>query len=229
MKKVLALAVFLSILCAWPTASRAEGITAGSQLVSGYLGGGAPTNESDIQVRDVSQLSYSTDKVDWGDVSVSYGAQYMYFLTSYLGIGAEVNGNNFTEAEYSIDTYRASEKIKSRMDVYNFMAVGRVNFNPQSRVRAYLPFGLGLAAAESTYKYELEVLGLSGDTKLSKKDTSFAYYVGAGVEADLSNNWVLGGELRYNGFSFDNSKFDSSLSKKDYGYMTLLFKAGYRF
>ena len=42
MKKLLTLAVFLSILCAWPTASRAEGITAGNQMVSGYLGFGVP-------------------------------------------------------------------------------------------------------------------------------------------------------------------------------------------
>ena len=97
MKKLAVLGVLLSILCAWPTAVKAEGIQAGDQLASGYLGFGVPLQESGIKD------PYGTE-LDWGDVSASYGASYLFFPSEYFGVGAEISGNNFTEAEYDVYT-----------------------------------------------------------------------------------------------------------------------------
>lgn len=48
MKKLAVLGVLLSILCAWPTAVKAEGIQAGDQLASGYLGALAPLQDAGL-------------------------------------------------------------------------------------------------------------------------------------------------------------------------------------
>ena len=46
MKKITLLAVFLSMLCAWPTTASAQGIEKGDQMVSVFLGSAAPLNDS---------------------------------------------------------------------------------------------------------------------------------------------------------------------------------------
>lgn len=131
MKKLLALFVFLSILCAWPTASNAQGIESGNQLLSGYLGGSVPLQESGIKEMGT--------ELDWGDGAVSYGASYLVFPSAYFGLGAEISGSNFGEAEFDGTYYGAglffNEKVKTSMNLYNVMLAFRANVNPQSRVR----------------------------------------------------------------------------------------------
>lgn len=221
MKKLAVLGVLLSILCAWPTAVKAEGIQAGDQLASGYLGFGVPLQESGIKD------PYGTE-LDWGDVSASYGASYLFFPSEYFGVGAEISGNNFTEAEYDVYMPGQHGTLKSSMNVYNFMFAFRANVNPQSRVRFYIPFGAGLTSAKGKVKGE----GYFNDD-VSATTSSFGYFIGAGVEADLGeSNWMLGGEVRYSGFKFDTNKYfddGDGFGKKNYSYLSFLVKVGYKF
>ncbi len=171
-------------------------------------------------------------ELDWGDAGVGFGASYLYFVNDYLGIGGEMSGSAFGEAEYDYSAPGEHEKIKSSMSTFNLMAAGRLNVNPQNRVRFYFPFGLGLTSA----KGKLDVSGhgpgyvYAGD--IDGTTTGFGWFVGAGLEADLGqSNWILGGELRYTGFTFDKSEYDiEDLSgKENYSYLSVLFKVGYKF
>lgn len=228
MKKLLALFVFLSILCAWPTASNAQGIESGNQLVSGYLGGGVPLQESGIEVN-------GTD-LDWGNGGVSYGISYFVFPSAYFGIGAEISGSNFNDSEYYdahyVQGHFFEESVETSMNLYNVMLAFRTNLNPQSSVRFYIPFGAGLTSAEGKVKTETSL----GNFNMSGRTNSFGYFVGVGLEADLGqSNWMLGGEMRYNGFTFDTGKVSGdgyevrNGSKEHYSYLSFLFKVGYKF
>lgn len=231
MKKLAVLGVLLSILCAWPTAVKAEGIQAGDQLASGYLGALAPLQDAglgDMYVIDGGGHTFSINDLDWGDAGVGFGASYLYFLNDYLGLGGELSGGVFSEAEYDLSSSWGHTTIKSSMNTFNAMAVGRLNVNPQSRVRVYFPFGLGLTSAKG--KIEMESWG--GNGSVDGTSTSLGYFVGAGVEADLGDsNWMIGGEMRYQGFQFDTGKYDIDgvSGKENYSYLSFLFKVGYKF
>lgn len=220
MKKLAVLGVMFAVLFGFAASAKAEGIEAGNQLASGYLGGAAPLQESGID--------FAGTELDWGDAAVSYGASYLFFPSGYFGAGVEINGNNFAEAEYSISYLGVHGKWKSSMNVYNYMLAFRANINPQNRVRFYIPFGFGLTSAKGKIKGE----GLFSGENYSATTNSFGYFVGAGVEADLGeSNWMLGGEIRYQGFQFDTAKYDIDgiSGKEDYSYLSFIAKVGYKF
>lgn len=219
MKKLAVLGVLLGVLFGFSAFAKAEGIEAGTQLASGYLGFGVPLQESGIKDGSV--------ELDWGDVSVSYGASYLFFPSEYFGMGVEINGNNFTEAEYDVYAYGRHGKLKTSMNVYNYMLAFRANVNPQNRVRFYVPFGFGLTSAKGKIKGEDDF-----DDDWSGTTNSFGYFIGAGVEADLGeSNWMLGGEIRYQGFQFDTAKYDMDgiSGKENYSYLSFMAKVGYKF
>lgn len=238
MKKLTFLAVLISMLCAWPVAASAQGIEKGDQMVSVFLGGAAPLNESGVNSEALTGDPIANAELDWGDGALSYGVQYMYALTPHFAIGAEYNGNSFGDAEYE-RTYFSSasdwgeDEVESKMNVQNFMVAGRYTFNPQANTRFYIPLGLGMASSKATFSLSyVEMAGglLDQDSSsTSQRSTSFAYYIGLGMEGNFHNNWVWGLEGRYQAFTFDYGKFSDEYGKEDLSYFALLLKLGYRF
>lgn len=226
------------MLCAWPVAASAQGIEKGDQMVSVFLGGAAPLNESGVNSEALTGDPIANAELDWGDGALSYGVQYMYALTPHFAIGAEYNGNSFGDAEYE-RTYFASasnwgeDEVESKMNVQNFMVAGRYTFNPQANTRFYIPLGLGMASSKATFSLSyVEMAGglLDQDSSsTSQRSTSFAYYIGLGMEGNFHNNWVWGLEGRYQAFTFDYGKFSDEYGKEDLSYFALLLKLGYRF
>lgn len=237
MKKVL-LAVFVGMLCAWPVASNAQGIKAGDQMVSVFLGGAASLQDSGVESQSITGDPIGNETLDWGDGAVSYGLQYMYAITPNFAIGAEYTGNNFGEAEYERKYFASARdwgesEIDSKMDVHNFMIAGRYTFNPQDNTRFYIPLGLGIAASKATFDLE-ETISMGGlvdheSDSVHKSSTSFAYYLGLGVEGNFNENWIWGVEGRYHAFTFDYGKFSDEYGTENLSYFALLFKVGYRF
>lgn len=225
MKKMAVLAVLCGVLFGFASFAKAEGIEAGSRFVSGYLGASAPLQDSGMK-------EYGTD-LDWADAGVSLGASYVYFVNEHFGLGAELSGSVFAESEYDFYSAREWENVKTSMALLNAMAVARVNINPYSRVRVYIPFGLGITSAEGRVKLDGYESGYYYKGELKENTTSFGYFAGVGVEADLGqSNWVLGGEVRYSGFQFDTDKFfndGDGAGKKNYSYLSFLAKVGYKF
>ncbi len=230
MKKLAVFAVLLGIFFGFASSVKAKGIEAGTQLVSGYLGALAPLQDAgmdDMYFYDGSHL-FKINDLDWGDSGVGFGASYLYFLSDYFGVGGEVSGGAFSEAEYELHSFNGRSTFKSSMNTFNLMAVGRLNVNPQNRVRVYVPFGVGLTSAKGKIKLE----SWAGNESVDGSSSSFGYFVGAGVEADLGqSNWVVGGEIRYQGFRFDLGKYDIEgvSGTKNYSYLSILAKVGYKF
>ena len=146
-----------------------------------------------------------------GDVAfagngANYGAQLMLHGTQYFGIGAEVNMTNFEKEKTDGVDYSA--------DIMRFMVAMKFTFSPEAKTRFYIPLGVGMA------KYK-------GKSDLANEScTKPAAYAGLGVEADLNDIFIIGGEARYNAWQIDKKKFDDTEFLSD---VSLLLKIGIKF
>ncbi len=208
--------------CLFPLLAQANGLEKGDQMVSGFFGGALSASGSEIDI----ETSWGTaDSVGWGNGAISYGLQYLYALNPYLAVGAEFNANNFESTTDTVWGYGYEESVSSKMDVYSLMAAGRLTTSPASSFRFYIPFGAGWAFAKNSVS--ATVAGEYGSD--SDSDNSFIYYVGMGLEGDVSDNWLVGLELRYSSFPFDNSKLVMGGGKEAYSFLSFMLKASYKF
>lgn len=225
MKKVVVLAILSVLFFGLAPVAKATGIEAGTRFIGGYLGGASPLQDSGMREEGTA--------IDWGDTGIQSGISYVYFINEHLGVGAEFSGAVFAEAEYNF--YGAGldyENIKTSMILFNAMATARINLNPYNRVRVYIPFGLGFTSAEGKVKLAGHESGRYYKGEVTGNTTSLGYFAGVGLEADLGrSNWVLGGEVRYSGFQFDTDEFfnGDGFGKKNYSYLSVLAKIGYKF
>lgn len=241
MKKLMFLAVLVSLLSAWPACLLAQGLQKGDQLVSVFVGAGGATNDTHLPwdlTDDTGFALGKTQDLGWGDESVAFGAQYLYAVSPYWAFGAEYNANLFDGATDELNAWGGTgqhmkAEVDQDMDVHNVMAAGRFTLNPQAAWRVYVPFGAGIAFAKSTIKNSFwEQNGGATtytDSRLSASSRSFTYYVGLGLEHRLAGAWLWGLEGRYQSFRFDYDKFASGLGSENLHYVTAMFKLSYVF
>lgn len=201
--------------------ANAQGIEAGDHMFSMMIGGGAGLQDSGTK-------KVNGEEAEWGKAGAVAGLSYMVFPSEYWGLGLEVNDGIF-----------ADDKVKGigweevhGMNVLNAMASMRFNLNPDSRARLYIPFGAGLTSA--TGIIETKIAGDKQDKTASYN--SFGWFAGVGFEIALGSEgrWSLGAEGRYNAFQYDTDKLmnkvgAAGVGKKDYSYLSAMFKASYRF
>lgn len=206
--------------------------------VSVLLGGSVALGHSGISEQDVDPTSEGNSALDWGSASGSYGVQYLYHLQPRWALGLEYNGNNFDDATQTrgviLPPFAWWERdIDSHMDVHNVMAAGRFTFNPQSSFRFYVPFGAGVAFSKGTLKLsETSVLPSDyREEKFTGRNTSFAYYLGLGMEKQFAAHWAWGLEMRYQAFWFNNGEYNlPGVSGLQYHkYISGLLKVAYLF
>ena len=145
--------------------------------------------------------------IAFGGNGATYGAQLMLHGTQYFGIGAEVNMTNYEKEK--------TESIDYSADIMRFLVAMKFTFTPEAKTRFYIPLGVGMA------KYK-------GDLGGNKESiTKPAAYAGLGVEADLNDIFVIGGEARYNAWMLDDKdKFGDTKYLSD---VSLLLKVGIKF
>ena len=221
MKKVCKI-LSVGLWCLFPLLVQANGLEKGDQMVSGFFGGSLSVSGSAI---DIETSWGNAEGVDWAEGALSYGVQYLYVLNPYLALGAEFNANNFESSSDTVWGYGYEETIHSKMDVYSLMIAGRLTTNPGSGFRFYIPFGGGWAIAKNSVSATIN--GVSGSG--SDTDNSFIYYVGMGLEGDVSVNWLVGLELRYSSFPFDTSKLVKGGGNEDYSFLSFMLKLAYKF
>lgn len=144
--------------------------------------------------------------VAFGGNGATYGAQLMLHGTQYFGIGAEFNMTNFEKEKTDGVDYSA--------DIMRFMVAMKFTFSPEAKTRFYIPLGVGMA------KYK------GKDNVTEESCTKPAAYAGLGVEADLNDIFIIGGEARYNAWMLDKEKFDDTKYLSD---VSLLLKVGIKF
>lgn len=205
--------------------ANAQGIEAGDHMFSMTVGAGAGLQNSGLK-------KWNNENIDWGTAGATFGLSYMIFPSEVLGIGLEVNDGIFVGEDDDIRIGANHEEIETGMNVLNAMASLRLNLNPQSRTRFYIPFGAGLSSSTGAIKDTY-----NGWERTERATyNSFGWFAGFGFEIALgsSGSWSLGAEGRYNAFKYDTDKLmnkwgATGVGKKDYSYVSAMFKASYRF
>lgn len=219
MKKLL---IFISFLFfAFPAFAQ---IGQGQNMISGNLGLGFQLDNSGIQ------YSAAGSKLDWGSLGVDYGITYNYFITRHLGAGVEISGANYDGANL---TFSNSDETNDSVHLFKAMLSARLNANPDSRFRFYIPFGAGLVSAKQDM--DINYSGVKYNNK--KTDNSLGWFLGAGLEFDVGNNgWSWGLESRYNMFTYDTDKLVKNApapiqgdGKRKYEYMNFMIRISKRF
>lgn len=195
MKKVIVFLMFVGIYM-FPAAARAQGIESGDAMFSVYGGLGTALQKSGLNV-DGKDLS-------WGNIGAEFGVSYLYFTSPYFGFGADVHYTGFQGSE-SVDyvpgywhwhTFKSDFELRS----LHAMAIGRLNVNPGSRVRVYVPFGVGIAGTLASMKYTWDDYVVNEDPDV---DASLSWYAGLGLEFETSDRLAWSIEGRYSSFSYD--------------------------
>lgn len=239
MKKQLFTALVAMLLGVSYTAPvQAQAIAAPKQSVSVFLGGAVALGHSGLTEQQADPLSEGNDALEWGNLAGSYGVQYLYHFQPRWALGLEYNGNFFDDATQTrgilLPPFGVWERdIDTRMDVHNIMAAGRFTLNPQSGFRFYVPFGAGIARSKATLEVTENNLFPAVHTheRYSGKDTSFAYYLGLGMEKQFAEHFAWGLEMRYQAFWFNNAKYGlpGASGKEHHGYISALLKVAYLF
>ncbi len=120
--------------------------------------------------------------------------QALYFLNPRIGVGISVADQYFAK------DLASGWQLNTRTRMQNLMAVGHVFLTPQSAYKLYVPLGVGVARTD--FSMDFSPLG---DSKKHFNYTGFAYYVGVGVEREMSERFLLALEGRYNVNRFHDS------------------------
>ena len=167
---------------------------AGEQMISANLGVVIPANPVDL---------YGID-VDYGKTGFGLGAQYQYFITDNLALGAEFDQNWFGSKE------QYGAKFRGRNS--NFLLTGRYNLLNQEGVRLYIPVGIGAARMRMDIDDEHAYA------------TGFAWNMGLGVETDIQEKVSIGVETKFNQSYWKKYDIDD-----EENYISVMFKISRRF
>ena len=233
MKKLTALVVLFSLLALFPFNTKAEGIEAGQHMWALYLGGASALQKAGYKGSDMGLND--KEEMKWGAAGGVAGFSYLIFPSEYFGIGLEANDGFFGGEEYKFSAAGKDYKIDTGMNVFNAMVSMRLNVNPQSRFRLYVPFGAGYTWSTGLFAWEETAAGATKEKTYHASSGSLGYFAGVGFEIDLGDRWSLGAEGRYNAFKYDTDEFSKKyggnklVGEKDYSYISVAFKASYRF
>lgn len=223
--------MLVGLLGAYSLPAQAEGIEAGQSLVSVAVGAAIPMQKSGVYVEEDSENV--SEELRWAKAGIASELSYTYFVNEYVGVGLALGNGMFFDKKTSFAYSGGStENIKTKMNTWSALITGRFNVNPQSAVRFYIPLGLGYMRAKGTIKDTwVDGEDTESDT-MSARSNSFGWFAGLGVETDITENWLVGAELRYTAFRFDTNKYmeeEPFGGSRGYGYGSVMLKAGYRF
>lgn len=89
-------------------------------------------------------------------------------------------------------------------------------------IKRYLPF----SAAKNSMTAHIAGVGSNSG---SDTDYSFIYYAGLGLEGNLTQDWILGLEMRYSQFVLDTSQLVKNGGDEYFSFLAFMLKLSYRF
>ncbi len=223
MKKILMLLIMVG-MCFCSGKSMAQGIEGGESVANFYMGLGSALQKSGMEV-DGQNLS-------WGNIGGDAGLSYLYFVSPYLGLGADIHYAGFQGSESFEDVpgrwYWHTFETDFEMHTMHIMGIGRINLNPGSSLRLYIPFGAGIALSEGRMRYKWDDYDMY---QAESYDSSFSWYAGIGLEFETNNNVTWGIEARYNAFEHNYQDLTYLVgghvvdTNPERNYVSLVFKA----
>lgn len=204
-KLLLSFLLFFSALGA--QAYQSGDVTLGLGAVYSPLALGTDFGEMNV---DDQQAGISHD-AKLGKPGLGGELQALYFINPRVGVGL-----SFSDQYFASD-FSSGWQLNTRTRMHNYMAIGHVFLTPQSSYKLYIPLAVGLA--ETDFSMNFHPLG---DKKAHFNYTGFAYYIGIGVEKELTGRLNLGLEARYNG-----NKFHDSTTRTNADHVTVYPRANY--
>ena len=136
------------------------------------------------------------------------GVSYFYFPQSHVGLGLGLQYTSFKGSD-SIEYipgrwFWHTLESDFETDTLHLMAQGRININPGSSVRLYIPFGVGAGVSVGSMTYTWDEL--FEDEKMAA-NFSWGWYGGIGLEFAQSDRSAWSIEARYNTFRFEDGDF----------------------
>ena len=166
-----------------------------------------------------SNWSHNGQTVDIGNLGWTSGLGFYRNISSVFALGLDGNYaqlgdgdkvNKGTTSEYYLRTGAATGLVAAR-----------VNFFPRHSTRLYIPFGVGVG---HTF-----VRRNNGDgSHKTFSDTDLAGMLGAGLEFDMDESWILGAEARYYMLR-TRDEIKEAFGKKHIRYGEIMLKIGCRF
>jgi len=228
MKKSILLTLLLGVfIVALP--AMASPIQKGALLSSFYLGGTFGLEHSGMH--------FDNRSLAWGRAGVEVGLSGIYFLNDYFGLGGSLHYAGYQGSDknyWNRETIPYTQKeMTLNTEFFNFMLMGRVNFNPHAPTRFYAPFGTGVSIGHAKFKYR----DTTYDTSLSASSTSadLGAFAGLGVEYDMYEGALtVGLETRYAIYRYNIGRLaervqaDNHPGKETYSALSLLFVASFQ-
>ncbi|WP_424243905.1 outer membrane protein W [Elusimicrobium posterum] len=188
--KFIIMFAFMMAFPSFATEYVAGDIVAGMRLNTAYPLLGLWKGEFDV----LEEPNTEAHDAKLGKLAAGMGIDAVYFLTDNLAVGVSAMNDFF-------DKRIASGVAKEvSTNIFNVMFLTRYYFNPQDKVKLYVPLAVGMANTAVT----IEMLK---DEKFYY--TGFAAHIGAGVEYYIKNGVSLGAEVLYRHNVFHDSKYTS--------------------
>ena len=185
------------------------GLHAGTNRVEFYGG----------MVLPQSSWTHNGQPVDLGDLGWTAGLGFYRNITNVFALGLDGNYAQFGDGD-KVNEGTANEYYY-RTGVATGLIAGRVNFFPRHSTRLYIPMGIGVG---HTF-----VRQRNGDgSHKTVNSTSLAGMLGAGLEFDMDESWILGVEGRYYLVRTPDD-MKTAFGKNRIHYSEIMLKIGCRF
>lgn len=187
-----------------------SGTPRGDSLISMGLGLGVPVSNLDLgRFGGVGQSP--------GGAGFTAGPQYLYEVTPNWGLGGELLFTDFTDKAFVLPRFGAT--IGSTL--LTMQGVARYLFTPRRTLSPYVLGALGL----NRFSARIHETQDPTDVLLDTDSTGVALALGAGLQAELTERLVGGGEARWSFNTLDSGKFGSSSMSA----LQFLARLGWRF
>ncbi|WP_428073685.1 outer membrane protein [Candidatus Avelusimicrobium luingense] len=182
----------------------------------------ARTNDKKMEVSLAAGQVVSYNKDTFSDRYSSNGlaasVSMLYHMNNYLAVGLDYM--MFHPAEKSHNT-GIDERHYHAMYAHDISLAGKLTFNPWSNFRIYSPMGVGMMNA----RMKSTVFGVDE----SNDKWGAAFYIGAGMQYDVTDWMFAGLEYRYAYGFISDKNLTSTHKDRDLQFHTLMLRLGMRF
>lgn len=172
-----------------------------------------------INVKQVGGREVDVDNAKSGS---GLGISYLYQMNKYVGAGLDMGANFFNEKKTE-KFFTPDFNIMTKATLFSLDPILKVSLLPESQVHPFVKAGVGSIFMKASASYE----NLKNPHQYNLYDyliSGVSSRVGAGVDVDLSDAWVLGVNFDYHYIYFFN--IEESQRASDGQYYRFTAKSG---
>lgn len=170
----------------------------GSQTAGFSLGFGIP----------MTKIAAGASEEKSGKMGLAIGFGYDYQIHKNFSVGGD-----FNYKAYGKNSVTGGD-LKTK--AWTLLAMAKGYYMPEEKFRPYGLLGLGMNGIKAEY---------TGTGGFAGNSSGFAFVLGGGADYDINDQFLAGGELRYDILGADKNK----VGKSTYNGLDFLLHVGYKF